>query len=265
MALSANFSGNIPAMLQNAPVGILVTDGQKKIVWINEALRHYLDVDFKKVKGATKETLKNNSLKTLLEAKNIAELPATAIYERRWTKCWRTPIADSEEGATAHYFFDVTELHQLSSENELLKGELEKLNIHDKTTGMLNHHGLMQTLESQVSRSRRYDNPLSLIILEACGLKDEASLTEALVAISYLLNDQLRWADLAGRLSDNRFLLILPETTKSDTTALAKKLTKQIKELDKCPDGLTINSANSSWKKGDDLDKLMSRAEKGLK
>ena len=265
MTLPESFSDAMPAMLQDAPVGLLLTDKKKKIMWLNNALQNYLDIDFNEVKGATASSLKNDSLKALLKAKNIAELPATAIHERRWTKCWRAPLSDENKGITAHYFFDVTELHQLHSENETLKIELENLNIHDKTTGMLNHHGLMQTLESQVSRSRRYNNPLSLIIIEVGGVKDKKNLTQVLVAISLLLNDQLRWADLAGRLDTNKFLLILPETTAKDTVALAEKLTTQINELDKNPKGLKLCSATSSWEKGDDLDKLMSRAEKGLK
>jgi len=265
MTFPDNFTDAIPAMLQNAPVGLLITDKKKKIVWLNEALREYLDVDINEIKGATATSLKNASLKALLKAKNIAELPANAIHERRWTKCWRAPLTDSDSGGTVHYFFDVTEHHQLHSQNETLKSELENLNIHDKTTGMLNHHGLLQTLESQVSRSRRYNNPLSLIILEIGGIKDKKGLTEALVAISLLLNDQLRWADLAGRLDNNRFLLILPETTASDTIALSEKLAKQINELDKTPKALKLRCATSSWEKGDDIDKLMSRAEQGLK
>jgi len=265
MTLPEDFSVAIPAVLQDAPVGLLLTDKKKKIVWLNNALQNYLDIDFNEIKGATASSLKNDSLKALLKAKNIAELPATAIHERRWTKCWRAPLADENEGITAHYFFDVTELHQLHSENEHLKVELENLNIHDKTTGMLNQHGLMQTLESQVSRSRRYNNPLSLIILETGGVKDKKNLDQVLVAISLLLNDQLRWADLAGRLDTNRFLLILPETSAKDTVALADKLTTQIKAIEKAPKGLIIKSATSSWEKGDDIDKLMSRAEKGLK
>ncbi len=267
MMFPESFSDVIPTMLQKAPVGLLITDNKKKIVWINESLQNYLDIDTNEIIGVTVAALKNDALKALLKAKNIAELPATAIHERRWTKCWRAPLTDNDKGTgtTAHYFFDVTELHQLHSENEHLKVELENLNIHDKTTGMLNQHGLMQTLESQVSRSRRYNNPLSLIIIEAGGVKDKKGLTQALVAISFLLNDQLRWADLAGRLDTNRFLLILPETSASDTITLSEKLAKQIGELDKLPKGLKLRCATSSWEKGDDLDKLMSRAEQGLK
>ncbi len=267
MMFPESFSDVIPAMVQNAPVGLLITDNKKKIVWINDSLQNYLDIDVNEIIGVTVATLKNDSLKALLKAKNIAELPATAIHERRWTKCWRATLENNDAGTgfMAHYFFDVTELHQLHSENEHLKAELENLNIHDKTTGMLNHHGLLQTLESQVSRSRRYNNPLSLIIIEIGGIKDKKVLTQVLVAVSLLLNDQLRWADLAGRLDTNRFLLILPETSTSDTVALAEKLIKQINELEKNPKGLVLRSATSSWEKGDDLDKLMSRAEQGLK
>jgi len=265
MTLPESFSDAIPAMLQSAPVGMLVTDSKKHIVWINDVLQHYLDVEADEIIGKRAASLKNDALKALLKAKNIAELPATEIHETRWAKCWHVPVTGAEKGTVAHYYFDVTESYQLNSENQSLKLELENLNIHDKTTGMLNHHGLMQTLESQVSRSRRYNNPLSLIIMEAGGLKDKESLTQALVAISYLLNDQLRWADLAGRLDKNRFLLILPETSAKDTVALADKLARQIDELDKCPAGLKLRCATSSWEKGDDLDKLMSRAEQGLK
>ena len=81
MTLPENVSNAFPAMMQDAPVGLLLTDNKKKIVWINNALQNYLDVDINEIKGATATSLKNDSLKALLKAKNIAELPATAIHE----------------------------------------------------------------------------------------------------------------------------------------------------------------------------------------
>ena len=53
---------------------------------------------------------------------------------------------------------------------------------------------------------------------------------KAVRSISYLLRDQMRWADLVGRTDDGHFVFVLPETGLEDSIALANKIASQFKE-----------------------------------
>ena len=76
----------------------------------------------------------------------------------------------------------------------------------DSLTGMPNKQAILNALEPQVSRSRRYDNILSLIIVQLTNLETLRSqigneqTNELIVACSHMLNDQVRWADMTNHI-----------------------------------------------------------------
>jgi len=84
-----------------------------------------------------------------------------------------------------------------------------------------------------------------------------------------MLNDQVRWADIVGRLSDSDFLLVLPETAEDACKKLSANLNERLNTLP-VPEGLPDNfiiSANfgiAEWSKGDDLSLLMQKARQML-
>ena len=94
---------------------------------------------------------------------------------------------------------------------------------------------------------------------------DAAQIANLLLPISQMLNDQVRWADIVGKLSDSDFLLVLPETNGGACKNLSENLDKRLKALPK-PEGLPADfkmSATfgySEWSKGDDLTLLMKKA-----
>ena len=52
-----------------------------------------------------------------------------------------------------------------------------------------------------------------------------------LLAIRNMLNDQLRWADTIGRMDENEFLLILPETHLEATGPMIDLIRKRFDDL----------------------------------
>jgi len=140
---------------------------------------------------------------------------------------------------------------------------------------MPNRRALSQNLESQVSRSRRYQNPLTILIMRMDNLPEfmaqhgTDSAKPLLVAIRNVLNDQLRWADIIGRMDENEFLLILPETHLEATGPMIDLLHKRLDELsiegfENSDFKVEARFSAAEWHKGDDVGLLMLRAREGL-
>ena len=173
------------------------------------------------------------------------------------------------------YFTDATASKLLLLERDALLSELESVSLTDEETGMPNQRALSQSLESQVSRSRRYKNPLTILIMQVDNLDDFITSQETesarplLIAIRNMLNDQLRWADTIGRMNENEFLLILPETHLEATGQMIELINQRLGNLyiEGVENGdfkVQARFGKAEWHKGDDVSLLMMRAREVL-
>ncbi|MDH5729858.1 MAG: GGDEF domain-containing protein, partial [Gammaproteobacteria bacterium] len=188
-----------------------------------------------------------------------------------WLKSVKCCIQDEQgQVLNSNYFIDVSETIDLSKQNQDLEAQLADNIPTDKLTGLLNRKSLLNALERQVSRSRRYSNPLSVIIVrlhhwQASHDDSAATINDALTAIAFDLRDQMRWVDLIGRTDDQEFTLILPETASDDASHLAEKIRKRLLDLSH-PDKpemqlkISLKAGVTSWRKGDDIRLLYARA-----
>ena len=102
---------------------------------------------------------------------------------------------------------------------------LKRLSQIDGLTGLLNHRTILQRLDEEMARARRYGLNLSCIILDLDHFKKvndtfghvagDKCIKEAAAA----LKDSLRKTDIVGRYGGDEFLAILPET-KPDQAAI---------------------------------------------
>ena len=125
--------------------------------------------------------------------------------------------------------------------------------------------------DSQVTRSRRYTNPLCLAVVEIeteIKAEDEGLVQEITLAVSRYLRDRLRWVDLIARWSDDQFMLVLPETTLEDATKLLHKI--KIDFVDTLlPEAIAhlnirLQIGIAEWQKGNDARLLMKRSMEAL-
>ena len=158
-----------------------------------------------------------------------------------------------------HYYEDITNVVALEEERNKLKSEVKALETRDPVTGLLNKNAIMQALEVQISRSRRYDNPLSLLRISIEINSGSSATSDILRTVSQGLKDQLRWADQIGLLNETTFLLILPETCLTDAKELATKLANDRTTLGEKNADWNITFGAASWQKGDDPRKLLQR------
>jgi diguanylate cyclase (GGDEF)-like protein len=146
---------------------------------------------------------------------------------------------------------------------------VEELTLTDELTGLANERAFHRVLSAQVTRSRRYTNPLCLAVVEIHNQAEEEKISQDVVlAVSRYLRDRLRWVDLIARWSNDQFMLILPETTVDDAIKLLHKIKNDFAET-----GLPESLANkviglrigiAEWQKGNDGRLLMKRTMEAL-
>ena len=108
--------------------------------------------------------------------------------------------------------------------------QLEKLFVTDKLTGLYNRHKLDDTLISELIRFKRYQTPLSIIIMDIDFFKlvndtyGHQVGDEVLKDVANLSKNAIRSSDILGRWGGEEFFIICPETDLEGTYILAEKL-----------------------------------------
>jgi diguanylate cyclase (GGDEF)-like protein len=263
------------AALQAAPFGVLIIDRDKRVRWLNKAAEEYLDVEAERLIGHGRDVMPAGELDYLFEPKEVLSVPMGT--GTRWLKCWHLPLKIEGQVAGEIYFYiDITEYRAVRTERDQLAEDLSRQSVRDPLTGLPNRRGLMQGMEPQVARSRRYGNPLSVIRMQIDDIdqldaRHGATTTDRVIlSIGQMLRDQTRWADLVGCLDAGEFLMILPETTKGTAVQLAEKFCKwingyKITAVDAKEITVVARCGVTQWIKGDDAAKMLRRTLQALK
>jgi len=113
---------------------------------------------------------------------------------------------------------------------------LEALATTDPLTRVLNRRALLDRLNAEVDRARRYSSSLSLLLLDVDHFKainDTAGHLAGdavLRQLGALLEDAMRKADVIARYGGEEFVAILPETSTEGGVAFAERLCGRIAE-----------------------------------
>jgi len=261
--------------LNMSPVGVLIFDNDEKVQWANQAMCEFLAVPANEVIGLTTDDLRGRYLDGFDDHPDLWKVSNIVDRQNRWLVTLDHPNNHTQQQSNKIlYFVDVSEIMKLKTEYRNLKDQMETNTTSDLLTGLLNKRSLLQALEPQVSRSRRYNNPLAVIILQIDGFQSQVKnvtpvTDQILTAISFYLRDQMRWVDLVGRTEDTEFTLILPETSEEDATKLALKIQSRIQNLSlpDSPDVMVSVNARfgiAAWNKGDDTNILLKKAQSRL-
>lgn len=128
-------------------------------------------------------------------------------------------------------------LEQLQQTNQELQKtlvELSQLASTDKLTGAWNRRRLEEALLNEMDRLKRYDHPLSMLILDIDFFKkvnDEhghSAGDQVLVKMAGVLQSSLRASDSLTRWGGEEFVVLCPNTTLSTVTMLAERLRESI-------------------------------------
>jgi len=259
--------------LNMSPVGVVIFDDEKKIQWVNQVMSDFLAVPVDQLTGMSSLELSTQYLDSFADHPDLWKVANVTSRQNRWLISLDTP----DEGDTKQkicYYVDVSEIMKLKTEVRNLQDQLDNNSTSDTLTGLLNKRSLLQSLEPQVSRSRRYNNPLTLIVMQVTDFNThddstKPSTDQALSAISFYLRDQMRWVDLVGRTGDSEFTLILPETNIGDATVLVDKINQRMSNLSlpEAPEvsiSVEAEFGIAEWQKGDDTSILIRKAKNSL-
>lgn len=244
-------------VLDLAPIGIALIQ-ERRILWINRAFAASLHCEPESLRGMNLDALPAG-LVALVDGDGgepSLTLPdGSNLRLRRWSSA--VPGKD----VVAYFFEDITGLRTLEAERDHLKVLVATLETRDPETGMKNRNAILQAVENQISRSRRYSNPLSVIRITLSSPPNVTDPQRTLREISQEFNSQLRWADEIGRLDQENILLVLPETPLRDALDLAAKLQHDRIALASRAQGWTMAFAATDWRPGDDARKLLARLD----
>jgi len=259
----------VQQFLDSLPAALALVNKNDEIVWANDSFKRITTLSGSQLLGKKIDSLAADA-QDLFKQGHIY-LNATNKRDAYWMACMSVPLDDYR----LQYCSDVTQLQNLIEDREGLRNKVAELNPIDQITGMPNRRALFQNLEQQASRSRRYGNSLSTMVLRLSNLSEyikkfgNDNANQLLLSISQMLNDQMRWADVIGRLDKNEFLFILPETEESVTSELRDKIKDHLTRIslpgaEESDFDLLTEFGMTQWRKGDDVGLLMERVRQSL-
>lgn len=159
-------------------------------------------------------------------------------------------------------------INQLHSQTD----QLTELALTDPLTSLANRRHLIDQLESEFTRARRYRRPLSLIYIDMDGFKSINDRfghlfgDEILRGAALAMRAVLRSADLLARIGGDEFSVLLPETDVEGGRGVANKLRKALsaysQRLDPVIPPLSFSAGVGQLRREDkSIDDLLARAD----
>ena len=121
------------------------------------------------------------------------------------------------------------------------KRELVKSAICDELTGLYNRKYLHHRLEAEISRARRYNTPVSCLLLDIDYFKIVNDMYGydwgdiLLKKIAGMLSALVRKEDVLTRYGDEEFIVVLPETTEQQAMIFAERFRRDVEKMEFIP------------------------------
>ncbi|MDR3471894.1 MAG: diguanylate cyclase, partial [Devosia sp.] len=276
-------------IVENAPFGVLVTDGKDDIVFVNRRfgeLFHYLPEQIATLEAWRTHAYPQPDYQAEVSAQRgldleqlrsgeVASLPARETH----VTCGDGVVRDIETAITVEddmvysVFNDVTERNRAE---QALRDVLQAEALHDPLTTLFNRRYLDQVMEREFSRAVRSGEPVSVIM----GDIDHFKLVndkfghdcgdQVLQAIARQLASHIRKGDIACRYGGEEFTLLLPNTSLEIACERAERLCAVIRDVSVSSNGQPIGQVTISFgvaaypQHGDTPDKVLKAADEAL-
>jgi len=131
-------------------------------------------------------------------------------------------------------FNSVAEHLAVALENARLFEKTKEMAITDGLTNLYNKRFMLEKLESEIDRAARNEHDLSFLIMDIDNFKHYNDTNghpagdRLLKELASIIQDSIRKTDIACRYGGEEFVVILPETKKTDAKIVAEKLVKKI-------------------------------------
>jgi diguanylate cyclase (GGDEF)-like protein len=145
------------------------------------------------------------------------------------------------------------------TEEALLESQetLSFLAVTDSLTGLYNRRHFNKLAEDEITRTLRYEHPLSVIMFDLDFFKrindtfGHAAGDMALKMVATITKAMVRAVDIPARYGGEEFIVLLPETPVAEAAAIAERLRSRIEEtpvqVEKCPITITASFGVSDY------------------
>ena len=144
---------------------------------------------------------------------------------------------DSFDVGDLDFILKLSEFIAMSISNAVLYEQTNKLAVTDGLTGISNRPSMEKSLRIEFERSKRYNSPLSFIILDVDHFKDVNDTyghqkgDEILIAFASLLKKACRANDIAGRYGGEEFVMVLPQSNAQGAFKIAERVREEMMKI----------------------------------
>jgi len=124
-----------------------------------------------------------------------------------------------------------------ATKTTLTHEDVERIAFYDELAPVYNFRYLMRKLDREMRRSKRYNRPLSVLMVYFQNLMNIGrnysvkALDESIIWVGNTLNSQTRLdVDMVARFGDDRFILVLPETPGNGAAIVAERVRKKFED-----------------------------------
>lgn len=140
-----------------------------------------------------------------------------------------------------------------------LRDKLKTLSTTDELTGLHNRKYLLERMEQEISRARRYSTALSVLLFDLDFFKVVNDIygyewgDVLLRSIADKLKQLIRKEDIITRYGDEEFVVVLPNTSEDNAFLFAERFRKDIERMEFIPAGeeerhpITISGGISTY------------------
>ncbi|MCL4432712.1 MAG: diguanylate cyclase [Epsilonproteobacteria bacterium] len=195
---------------------------------------------------------------TLVNRKKNGDL----YYEKKTI----TPLKDED-----HVIIGFVSTGKDVTEETMLHQEIERIATIDQLTGIYNRHKFEELFALESERSRRFLQPLSLILIDIDHFKSVNDThghdvgDKVLVQLAATVQENIRKIDVFARWGGEEFLVLCPSTDRENVREFAEKLRVAVENtLFPVVGKITISLGVSLFDPQDSFSELFKRADQGL-
>ncbi|MGE0388081.1 MAG: PAS domain-containing protein [Gammaproteobacteria bacterium] len=236
------------------PWAFVMVDCERRIVAANAAFCTLIDASQDSLTGVSLGELFRSPVETV--SSGIQRVRVTTNGRVHWLQLHRH-LFDGNDGTeyAAWLVSDITDLDNRRRDRASASAGRSSVEV-DSDTGALRREAIIRELGAQVSRSRRYANPLSCLLVHMQA--PPHLLDETRRATAKAISDHLRWVDRIGVLSPLEFLVVLPETSEQGVAAVRDKV-ESFARTGTLPECAQIDVQATVWTANDSTDGLLSK------
>ncbi|MBI4280046.1 MAG: diguanylate cyclase [Armatimonadetes bacterium] len=245
------------AILEATTDFVRIADAQGRIIYRNRALRDLLGIAEEDARQAAigerqpawaRDIVLNVGIPTAIREGSWSGETAFLHRDGREVPVSQVILAHRAPDGTVEFFSSIA---RDISEHKRLAEELAYLADHDSLTGLFNRRRLLEEMELQLARSRRYDVHGALLFLDLDQFKIvNDSLghpvgDKLLARLAGLLHRRLRETDILARLGGDEFAILLPHTDVEQAQAVARHLLETLRQHTVLIDGHPVHITTS--------------------